>query len=175
MRQVLDQLIGLVIKAFVAVLYGFSQFRLKRKVYTSRKERISDLILGVVAFPVTNGLALLFLMMVADWLSDNEASRQLIMSGVWVVNIAFFILSLILRPYIGIGYATGFVIVSMLPIIAGIFVVGGCFVIFIFFAIVGIIGKLAQSPDALMLIVLCLGGLALLGSVIFIVIWRWHK
>jgi hypothetical protein len=182
MKRLFDRIIDLAIKIGVMILYSGSRFQLKRKVYTSKSGRIFDLVLGIVAFPVINGLIYLLLMLINRDLK-NDLAKEYILMLPWIINGLLLVVALIFRPYMGLGYIVSFFGLMMLPIIAGIFLVAGCFVIIIVLIVVGIMEELSKnypllssSPSLLvsiLLFTLCLGGLTLSGWGSFIIFRRW--
>jgi hypothetical protein len=100
---------------------------MKRKVYTTRRDRMIDRIIGFVAFPLVNvPLGIIF------WIIPpriDSPSLMLVAVLPWLVNGIVLVLAFLLRPEFGFGYIAfigGAVAVATAVSIAS---VAACFVV----------------------------------------------
>jgi len=113
---------------------------MKRKVYTTTRERKADQIKGFWACPIVN---------VPLWLiSQTMATAPL----PWLVNGVVLALAFVFRPQFGVGYVAFIAIATAVVTVFGVVFVAACFVSLLSAAV---IGNLAIALFA----VLMLGGL----------------
>jgi hypothetical protein len=95
---------------------------MKRKVYTTERERKTDQIIGFAAFPLVNA-ALWFVMdrLLVDRVWANVSLLP------WIVNGLVLTLAFLFRPQMGIGYVACIGLVCI-PIVPGLVCVAACFV-----------------------------------------------
>jgi hypothetical protein len=95
---------------------------MKRKVYTTDRERKTDQIIGFAAFPLVNA-ALWFAMdrLLADHVRGN------IWSLPWLVNALVLVLAFLFRPQMGIAYVACIGLLCI-PILPGFMCIAACFV-----------------------------------------------
>jgi hypothetical protein len=157
---------------------------MKRKVYTTARERKIDQIIGFVACPLLNVplLAANWLMPLAgDALHVPTQAAQVFQVCAsllpWIVNGLVLVLAFLFRPHIGIGYMAAIGMTVCALAIMGILFLTACF---------GIIGALAlksvQSPLAVPLAWLVTMGLPLgalllfvMGTLAIVIWWVRHK
>ncbi len=102
---------------------------MKRKVYTTRRERMTDQVIGFLAFPLVN-VPLWIIVWVISQMID---SQLMILVSVlpWLVNGIVLVLAVLLRPEFAIGYIA-FVGVALTVVTAlSVLFVAACFVTFV--------------------------------------------
>ena len=142
---------------------------MKRKVYATRRERMTDQIIGFLAFPLVNiPLGIIF------WSISQRIDSPLptLVSALpWLVNGSVVVLSLLLHPEFAIGYLT-FIGVAVAVVIAlGVLVVAACFVII---PLAPVIGDLANWVF-IFLVAAGLFGLVVLVIYLFTDWWSSYK
>ena len=75
---------------------------MKRKVYTTRRERMTDQILGFLAFPLVNVPLWIIVWVISQMI--NSPLIFLISVLPWLVNGIVIVLAFLLRPQFGVGY-----------------------------------------------------------------------
>lgn len=157
---------------------------MKRKIYTTTRERKIDQSIGFVACPLLNVplLAANWLMpLAADGLHVPTQVAQVFQVCVsllpWIVNGLVLVLAFLFRPHIGIGYIAFLGMIGCASAVLGVLFLTACF---------GIIGALAlksvQSPLAVPLAWLVTMGLPLgalllfvMGTLAIVIWWVRHK
>jgi hypothetical protein len=144
---------------------------MKRKVYTTRREQMTDQIIGFLAFPLVN-VPLWIILLVIPVRSDSTWLAILAGALPWLVNGIVLILALLLRPWLAVGYLA-FVGAALAVVTAlSIMFVAACFVTFV---------TILSFPDSgdqagLVFIVLMAVGLVVLGGIaIAIVVYVFQK
>jgi hypothetical protein len=113
---------------------------MKRKVYNTRRERMTDQIIGFLAFPLVNVTLWISLLRVSE-IIDSQLLATLVSALPWLVNGSVVALALLLRPEFGVGYIA-FIGVAVAVVMAlGVLVVAACFVII---PLAPVIGDLAN-------------------------------
>lgn len=148
---------------------------MKRKVYTTRRERMTDQIMGFFAFPLVNvplGIIL--------WIISQMASSSWLVILVsvlpWLVNGIVIVLAFLLRPQFGLGYIA-FIAVT-LTVVAALSVLFGaaCFVTFT--AVLSFPGMGDRGAISLFIFLMAAGiaaGLLGLGLAAIYVFWSWRS
>ena len=123
---------------------------MKRKVYNTRRERMTDQVIGFLAFPLLNvPLGIIFSMISQR---NDSQSLMLVSALPWLINALVLVLAALLRPELAMGYI-GFIAIALTATSAlSVLFVAACFVTFIS---VPILGELAN----LLFVLLMLGGL----------------
>ena len=106
---------------------------MKRKVYTTRRERMIDQVLGFLAFPLVNiplGIILWIIPQTSIFsrISNPELSLVLISALPWLVNGIVIILAFLFRPQLGVGYIAFIAIALTLVAVLSVAFVAACFV-----------------------------------------------
>jgi hypothetical protein len=78
---------------------------MKRKIYTTRRERMTDQIIGFLAFPLVNVTLWISLLRVSE-IIDSQLLATPVSALPWLVNGSVVALALLLRPEFGVGYIT---------------------------------------------------------------------
>jgi predicted anti-sigma-YlaC factor YlaD len=101
---------------------------MKRKVYTTRRERMIDQIIGFLAFPLVNVPLGIVLWTISERI-DSQLLAALVSALPWLVNGIVLVLAVLLRPEFAIGYVT-FIGAAVAVVTAlSVVVVAACFVI----------------------------------------------
>ena len=101
---------------------------MKRKVYTTRRERMIDQIIGFLAFPLVNVPLGIVLLTISERI-DSQLLAALVSALPWLVNGIVLVLAVLLRPEFAIGYVT-FIGAAVAVVTAlSVVVVAACFVI----------------------------------------------
>lgn len=108
---------------------------MKRKVYTTRRERMIDQVLGFLAFPLVNVLLGIILWMMMSGV--DSLSLPLVSVLPWLVNGAIIVLAFLLRPEFAIGYISFMGAAVAVVIALSVVVVAACFVIIPLAAVIG--------------------------------------
>lgn len=104
---------------------------MKRKIYTTARERKIDQLIGFVAFPVLNSVLL-----IAGWLlaqaayglhAPDSVARLCISLPPWIANGIVLVLAFLFRPHIGIGYVAAIAVLLCASVAMGILFLGECF------------------------------------------------
>lgn len=137
---------------------------MKRKVYTTRRERMTDQIIGFLAFPLLNvPLAIIV------WMISQRIDSQLLMlvsALPWLVNGIVLVLAALLRPELAMGYVAFIAIAITASTALSVLFVAACFVTFVTAAV---LGDLANWLFVLLMLV-GLYGLAVFAIRVF---WDW--
>ena len=144
---------------------------MKRKIYTTRREQMTDQILGFLAFPLVNVPLGIIFWVIQIWI-DSPSRAFLVGALPWLVNGVLLILALRLRPWIAVGYLA-FIGAALTVVTAlSIMFVAACFVTYI--SILSFPGIGDQA--GLVFIVLMAVGLVVLGGIaIAILIYVFQK
>jgi hypothetical protein len=112
---------------------------MKRKVYATRRERITDELIGFLSFPLVN--VPLGIMLGAIKHRIDSSLLMLLAALPWLVNGSLLVLALLLRPAFAVGYIAfiGAVIASVIALSA--VVVAACFVTIPLFLVIGDLGN----------------------------------
>jgi hypothetical protein len=112
---------------------------MKRKVYTTRREQMTDQILGFLAFPLVN--LPLGIMLAAIRHRTDSSLLMLLAVLPWLVNGSILVLAVLLRPAFAVGYIVfiGAVLVSVIAL--SVVVVAACFVTIPLFLVIGDLGN----------------------------------
>ena len=109
---------------------------MKRKVYTTRRERMIDQIIGFFAFPLVNvplGI-ILWIVPRTNILSrtSNPVLLVVLISALpWLVNGVVIVLGFLLRPQFGVGYMAFIAVALTVVAVLSIAFVAACFVTFV--------------------------------------------
>src|SRR5512138_89530 len=106
---------------------------MKRKVYTTRRERVIDRIIGFLAFPLVNvplGIILWLIPQTAIFSRTSNPGLLLVLISAlpWLVNGIVIVLAFLLRPQLGIGYMAFIAIALALVGVLSVVFVAACFV-----------------------------------------------
>ena len=103
---------------------------MKRKIYTTRREQMTDQIIGFLAFPLVNVPLWIIYWLIPLWV-DSQLLAMVVVALPWLVNGIVLILALLWRPWLAIGYlvfiAVAFIVVTTLSFMF----VAACFVTFL--------------------------------------------
>ena len=137
---------------------------MKRKVYATRRERMTYHIIGFLAFPLVNVPLGLLLWMISQRIDSQLFTLVSVLP--WLVNGIVLVLAFLLRPEFAIGYIAfiGFAITASTAL--SVLFVAACFVSVLSAAV---IGDLAIA----LFVVLMLGGLFVLAVVAIHVFRSW--
>ncbi len=131
---------------------------MKRKVYTTDRERKSDQVIGCVAFPIVNvALWLAMSRLLAEATTDQARARALLLP--WIVNGLVLILAFLFRPQTGVGYIA-WIGLACVPMVACSPCLAACFH-------VNVIDWVRNGPGDPLFLVLALGA-ALEVSLLFV-------
>ena len=137
---------------------------MKRKVYATRRERMTDQIIGFLAFPLVNvPLGIIF------WMISQRIDSQLptLVSALpWLVNGIVLVLAALLRPELAMGYVAFIAIAITASTALSVLFVAACFVVI---PLALVIGDLANWVFVLLMLV-GLYGLAVFAIRVF---WDW--
>ena len=100
---------------------------MKRKVYTTRRERMTDQIVGFLAFPLVN-VPLGFFLWIISQIAYSWLLSILFSALPWLVNGILILLALLWRPEIAIGYVTFMGAAVAMIILMSVLFVAACFV-----------------------------------------------
>jgi hypothetical protein len=138
---------------------------MKRKVYTTQRERMIDRILGLFAFPLLNIPLGIMIWMIPQRI-DSPLLAILILALPWVVNGIVLVLAFLLRPEFAIGYIVFIGAAVALATGVGVVFLAACFVII---PLVPVLGDLTGWAFACLMAV----GLVVLGIVAYEIIRSW--
>jgi hypothetical protein len=114
---------------------------MKRKVYTTGRERIIDRIIGFLAFPLLNaplGIILWIIPQTNILSPTSNATLLLLLAALpWIVNGLVLVLAFLLRPEFGYGYIAFIFDAVAVATVVGIAFVAACFVIIPFVPVLG--------------------------------------
>ena len=147
---------------------------MKRKVYTTRRERRTDEIIGFLAFPLVNVPLWIFLLLVAQMI-DSQLLETLVSALPWLVNGSVVVLALLLRPEFAIGYIAFIAFAVTLVTALGILFVAACFVTFV---TVLAFSDMSDQMVVLVIALIAVGLLGLSGIAIYLAIYvfqRWRS
>ena len=137
---------------------------MKRKVYATRRERMTDQIIGFLAFPLVNvPLGIIF------WSISQRIDSPLptLVSALpWLVNGIVLVLAALLRPELAMGYVAFIAIAITASTALSVLFVAACFVVI---PLALVIGDLANWVFVLLMLV-GLYGLAVFAIRVF---WDW--
>ena len=137
---------------------------MKRKVYATRRERMTDQIIGFLAFPLVNvPLGIIF------WMISQRIDSPLptLVSALpWLVNGIVLVLAALLRPELAMGYVAFIAIAITASTALSVLFVAACFVVI---PLALILGDLANWVFVLLMLV-GLYGLAVFAIRVF---WDW--
>jgi hypothetical protein len=147
---------------------------MKRKIYKTQRERMTDQIIGFLAFPIVNVPLWILRWVILLWVY-TPLLAILVTALPWLVNGLVLVLAFLLRPQFAIGYlsfiAVGLTVVTALSVVF----VAACFVTFVTLWAFPTIG----DQVVWVLIVTMAVGLVVLGGIaIYIVIHvfqRWRS
>lgn len=97
---------------------------MKRKIYTTPRERKIDQLIGFGAFPIVN-LAVWFISV--SWAEQTPESLYPSLLP-WVVNAAVLVVTFIFRPQLGVGYLAFIAVASGVVMALGILFLAACLV-----------------------------------------------
>ncbi len=104
---------------------------MKRKIYTTARERKIDQLIGFAAFPILNtvlSMAVWLLAQAAYGLHATDSVSTLGISlPVWIANGIVLILAFLFRPHIGIGYVAAMAVALCASVAMSILFLGACF------------------------------------------------
>ena len=142
---------------------------MKRKVYTTRRERRTYQIIGFLAFPLVNVPLGIILWMISQRIDSQLFTLVSVLP--WLVNGIVLVLAFLLRPEFAIGYIAfiGFAITASTAL--SVLFVAACFVSVLSAAV---IGDLANWVFIFLMVVGVLG-LALLAIYLFTIWWLSYK
>ena len=144
---------------------------MKRKIYTTRREQMTDQIIGFLAFPLVNVPLGIIFWVIPQW-SDSQWLAVLVGALPWLVNGIVLILFLLLRPWVAVGYLAFIAAASILVTVLGVMFVVACFVTFVTILAFPDIGDQA----GLVFIVLIAAWLVVLGGIaIYLVVYVFQK
>jgi hypothetical protein len=103
---------------------------MKRKVYTTRRERIIDEILGFLAFPLLNVPLGIVLWLISERI-DSQLLAALVSALPWLVNGIVFVLAVLLRPEFAMGYVAFIALTLTVVTALSVLFVAACFVTFV--------------------------------------------
>jgi hypothetical protein len=144
---------------------------MKRKIYTTRREQMTDQIIGFLTFPLVNVPLWIIYWVIPLWI-DSQSLEALVSALPWLVNGVVFTLALLFRPEFAIGYIAFIAVAVAVVTVLSIVFVAACFVTF---------ATIVSFPDigdqaGWVFIVLIAGGLlALVGIAIFLAIYVFLK
>jgi hypothetical protein len=149
---------------------------MKRKVYTTKRERIIDQLIGFLAFPLVNvplGIILWIIPQttILSRTSDPSLLLMLISALPWLVNGIVIVLAFLLRPQLGVGYTAFIAVALTLVAVLGVAFVAACFVTFA--AVLSFPGMRDQGGISLFVFLMAAGiavGLVGLGVVAYYII-----
>jgi len=144
---------------------------MKRKVYATRRERMTYHIIGFLAFPLVNVPLGILLWMISQRIDSHSQFPTLILALPWLVNGIVIVLAFLLRPEFAIGYIA-FIGAAVAVVMAlGVVVVAACFVII---PLAPVIGDLANWVF-IFLVAAGLFGLVVLVIYLFTDWWSSYK
>jgi len=142
---------------------------MKRKIYATRRERMTDQIIGFLAFPLVNvPLGIIF------WSISQRIDSPLptLVSALpWLVNGIVLVLAALLRPELAMGYVAFIAIAITASTALSVLFVAACFVVI---PLALVIGDLANWVFVLLMLV-GLYGLAVFAIRVFWDWWSSHK
>ena len=99
---------------------------MKRKVYTTPRERLTDQIIGFLAFPLVNVLLWIIVWVIPQMID----SPLIILVSVlpWLVNGIVIVLAFLLRHQFGVGYMAFIAVALTVVAILSVSFVAACFV-----------------------------------------------
>jgi hypothetical protein len=106
--------------------------RMRRKVYATERERKSDQLTGVIAFPLVNGVLVLIVVALRRWAAasrgsfDHDPAAIGILLLPWAVNGFILALSFLFRPQIGVGYIASIAVIVGAVAVLGLVFLGAC-------------------------------------------------
>ena len=115
---------------------------MKRKVYTTRRERMIDRIIGFLAFPLLNaplGIILWITLQTTTLsrMSNPMLLRVLVSALPWIVNGLVLVLAFLLRAEFGYGYIAFIFGAVAVATVVGVVFVAACFAIIPFVPVLG--------------------------------------
>ena len=129
---------------------------MKRKVYATRRERMTYQIIGFFAFPLVNIPLGIILWMILLRIPSQFQTLVLVLP--WFINGIVIVLAFLLHPEFGVGYIACIGTAIGVGTALSVLFVAACFVTIISAAVIG--DQLAIG----LFVVLMLGGLAALGA-----------
>lgn len=101
---------------------------MKRKVYATRRERVTDQIIGFLAFPLVNVPLWIIVWVISQII--NSPLIFLVSVLPWLVNGIVIVLAFLLRPQFGVGYMAFIAVALTVVAILSVSFVAACFVTF---------------------------------------------
>lgn len=149
---------------------------MKRKVYTTKRERIIDRIIGFLAFPLVNVPLGIILWIIPQTTIVSRSSYpglllMLISALPWLVNGIVIVLAFLLCPQLGVGYTAFIAVALTLVAVLSVAFVAACFVTFA--AVLSFPGMRDQGGISLFVFLMAAGiavGLVGLGVVAYYII-----
>ena len=139
---------------------------MKRKIYATRRERMTYQVIGFLAFPLVN-VPLWILLGILSQLASSSSLTILLSAVPWLVNGIVIVLALLFHPEFGVGYVVFIGAAVAVVTVLSIVFVAACFVTILSASVIG--ENLAIGLFA----VLMLGSLAALGGLAIYVFLRW--
>jgi len=133
---------------------------MKRKVYTTPRERKADQLMGFWAFPIVNVPLWIIYQMLYSRLPEVTATdaaslgpiRTLVSAMPWLVNGIVLVLAFLFRPQLGVGYVTFVAVALTVVTLLGTMFMVACFVCFFSAEVVSLaislLDKLLGGPIA---------------------------
>ena len=145
------------------------------KIYTTRGERMTDQIIGFLAFPLVNILLWIIVRVISQTVNSPPL---IILASVlpWLVNAIVIILAFLLRPQFGVGYMAFIAVALTVVAILSISFVAACFVTFTVVLSFPAIGD--EGAISLFIFLIAAGiavGLLGLGLAAIYIFWRWRS
>lgn len=143
---------------------------MKRKDYTTPRERMAYQVIGFLAFPLVNATLGIILWSISQKIDSELPTLVSVLP--WLVNGIVLVLAFLLRPEFGVGYITFIGVAVTVVILLSVLFVAACFVSILSAAVIG--EQLAIG----LFVVLMVGGLSGLGALAIYVFQSWwssHK
>ena len=98
-----------------------------KKVHTTDRERKSDQRLGCIAFPIVNGTIWLCWLLAGEGQTQTDVNYWAL-GAVWCVNGIIFILAVLFRPALGVGYIASIALILVTVTMLGCLFLASCVV-----------------------------------------------
>lgn len=152
---------------------------MKRKIYSTKRERVIDQFLGFLAFPLLNIPLGIILWIIPHTTILSRTSNPglwlvLISALPWLINGIVIVLAFLLRPQLGVGYIAFIAVALTLVAVMSVVFVAACFVTFV--AVLSFPGMGDQGAISLFILLMSAGiaaGLLGLGVVAYYIIKNW--
>ena len=113
---------------------------MKRKIYATRRERMTYQVIGFLAFPLLN-VPLWIILSIISQMASSLWLTILLSAVPWLVNGIVIVLALLFHPEFGVGYVVFIGAAVAVATALGVVFVAACFVTFLSAVVIGDLAK----------------------------------